>query len=167
MGVVGGVSEERGNRAEVADVEDQGDLDAASVLVHSGGCLLERGARARRGRLVGKEHVLDQQVVAGRVAVGTGGRRRRHQRGERHDRGERRRQEGASGARAAGRGDLVAPRPRRLESVASNHSLQVVGWGWSMRSAVVGVPPGTAKLTMTTAGVVPGFLTMNAFAAVS
>ena len=70
MGVIRGVAEERGDRAEVAAVVDQGNLDAVPFQEDVLDGLRERCARGRRGRLVGEVDALSEQVVARRVAVG-------------------------------------------------------------------------------------------------
>jgi hypothetical protein len=44
---------------------------------------------------------------------------------------------------------------------------QLDGCGSSIRSFVVGVPPGTMKVTMSLAAALVSFLTMNVFAPVS
>ena len=60
------------------------------------------------------------------------------------------------------------PSSARGAGSRSDHWVQVVGCAPSTRSPVVGVPPGTAKVTITTAGaVVLWFLTMNVLAPVS
>ena len=73
MRVVVGLSEQRPDRSEVGRVVHQRDLDSVSMCVHvvHGGL---QGALGRpSGRAVGEEHVLQEQGVARRVAVGAGG----------------------------------------------------------------------------------------------
>jgi hypothetical protein len=142
-GVTGGIAVERRYRAEVGGVVDDRDLHALASAVGRARDAVERLAGRSRGRLRGEIDVLEEQLVARGISIRQ---RRRCCRGrgrEGHGRGER------DGRRAAA------------------HLVQLVGCGLSTRSAVVGVPPGTTNVTITTAGSLLSFLTVNIFAAVS
>ncbi len=160
-----GIAEHRRDRPEIGGVVDDGDLHAVAVQVDGARRVLECRADDGRGRLVGEEDVLEEQVVAGRVAVGPRGARRRA--GPRRALRKLPPRAHAPDARR-GEGRLALPSRRRAIGNASPHWVQPTGCVLSRRSAVVGVPPGTTKVTFTTAGsVVLGFLTMNVLAPVS
>ena len=160
-----GIAEHRRHRPEVCGVVDDGDLHAIAAQVDGARGLLECCSHPGRWPLKGEKDVLREQVVTGRIAVGPGGRGHQQGSAKRPARGY---HEPAGDARTAGRGERISPPRRHPSESASPHWVQPTGCVLSRRSAVVGVPPGTTKVTFTTAGsVVLGFLTMNVFAPVS
>src|SRR5579862_6294444 len=152
--VVGGLAEEHSDRAQVGHGPDQRDLHSVSVGVDGVDRLLKRSLRGSARLAVRKEDVLLHQRVARGIAVRAcrAGHQACDHQGKRHS--------------AEGMPGRASPRPRAAVA-ASDHWEQVVGCGLSMRSPVVGVPPGTTNVTVSTASAFVLFLTMNVLAPVS